>query len=345
MSGHPYSHLNLDDRRKIYVLRGQKTSISDIAVHIGRHRSTVYREIRRNTHLHEEAVYRGYFPVTAQDFAQKRRQRLRKIERSPPLKSYVDERLRDHWSPEQIAGYLRRQDAAFYACPEVIYQYVYSAEGKAKGLYRYLFRGRPKRRERFGRRPRGKHIPEQHTIHCRPEFVNDRSAFGHWEGDLLAFQREHGHANVTSLIERKSRYTLLVKNRNKSTTPVISGIAERLKSLPPTSRQSITFDRGFEFMSYPLLRQAYGIHSYFCDPRSPWQKGAVENNNGRLRRYLPSNTNIEALPDTELHALCVRMNNTPRKCLNYRTPQEAFSEYLQQETENLDCNHKTSHFG
>jgi IS30 family transposase len=252
--------------------------------------------------------------------------------------------LREYWSPEQISGYLRRQNSPFYACHEVIYQYVYSASGREKGLYRYLFRGRPKRFQRLGRRRRSEQFPDQHTIHRRPAAVNDRSVFGHWECDLLAFQREHGLANVTSLIERKSRYTLLVKNRSKESRPVISGIVERLKALPPSSRRSITFDRGFEFMSYPLLDQACGMHSYFCDPRAPWQKGSVEHNNGRLRRFLPANTNIADVPDQVLTDLCVRMNNTPRKCLKYRTPKEAFREDLQLLSEDLSCNHKMLHF-
>jgi IS30 family transposase len=343
MPGRPYSHLKIADRRKIYVLSGQKKSASDIAAHIGRHRSTVYREIRRNTHLHEDPDYRGYFPLTAQELAQRRRHRRSKLERDRRLKGFVEDRLREYWSPEQIAGYLRRQETAFYVCHEAIYQYVYSLEGREKGLYQNLFRRRFKRLRRFGRKRRER-IPEEHSIHYRPAAINDRSAFGHWEADLLAFQREHGLANITSLIERKSRYTLLVKNATKETKPVMSGIVEHLKALPPASRQSITFDRGHEFMSYHMLDYAYGMRSYFCDPRSPWQKGTVENNNGRLRRFLPANTKLADVPEEDISALCHRMNNTPRKCLNYRTPQEAFREHLQQQPENLNYDHNLLHF-
>src|SRR5262249_37588920 len=156
------------------------------------------------------------------------------------------------------------------------------------------------------RKYRGTQIPEVNTIHRRPASINDRSTFGHWECDLMIFQRDFGNANVTSMIERKSRYTLLARNANRSSSAVISRIGACLKSLPQAGRQSVTFDRGFEFMSYPLLRKNYGMDSYFCDPQKPWQKGSVENNNGRLRRFLPANTNIAAVSEAYLYEICLR---------------------------------------
>jgi IS30 family transposase len=215
----------------------------------------------------------------------------------------------------------------FYACAETIYQYVYSAEGKENGLYRYLFKGRSKRRRRYSRKPWDR-VPEHHGIAFRPEIVNSRATFGHWEGDLMIFDRIHGKTNLTSLIERRSRYTILAKNDNRKPVPVISTIRDRLKKLPSHWRQTITFDRGFEFMSYPLLRRDIGMDSYFCDPQAPWQKGAVESNNNRIRRFLPRETNLAALSDADLYEVCVIMNNTPRKCLGYRTPQEVLDEHL-----------------
>jgi len=292
-----YHHLTLDDRRKIYVLTGQKKSVAEIAAHLGRHPVTIYREINRNTYSDEDPNYRGYFPVLAQDLARNRRWRGKKLSRSPQLKNYVIDQLQKSWSPEQIAGYLQRHKSADYACHETIYQYIYSREGKEKGLYQHLFRSRPRRRRMFGRRYRGTVIPEANTIHRRPENINNRTAFGHWECDLMIFQKDFGNANVTSMIERKSRYTLLARNENRKSTAVISRIGACIKNLPQASRQSMTFDRGFEFMSYPLLSKNYGVQSYFCDPQKPWQKGSVENNNGRLRRFLPANTNIADMPE------------------------------------------------
>jgi len=339
-----YNHLTIEDRRQIYRLSGQRISVTEIAARLGRHRSTVFREIQRNRHDAEEEDCQGYFPVTAQDFAgQRRRAARRKLLRHPDLRDYVISKLKEYWSPDQISGYMRQHNVGFYTCPESIYRYVYSPEGKEKNLYRYLFRSIPKRRQRFGRKSRNGHIPEENSIHLRPESINNRADFGHWECDLMIFLREHGQANVTSMIERKSRYMMLAKNENKMSGIVVSGIAGNISKLPGVCC-SITFDRGSEFMAYPLLRKTFGVQSYFCDPRAPWQKGSVENNNGRIRRFLPANTNIATVPEAYLYEICLRMNKTPRKCLQYRTPQEVFTQYLHCSEDRLSCNHNLSRF-
>jgi IS30 family transposase len=252
------------------------------------------------------------------------------FERYPELKEFVIEKLQAYWSPDQIAGYLKRLGlASFYACMETIYRFIYSAEGKGLGLYRYLFKGRTRRRRKFGRTPRDIRIPEHHGIAFRPEIVASRKTIGHWETDLMIFNREHGKANLTSMIERKSRYTILLKNEDRRPSPVMSQIRDRLAKLPRGLTQTMTFDRGFEFMRYPLLRQELGTESYFCDPQAPWQKGAVESNNNRIRRFFPREINLQAVNDTDLYAVCVIMNNTPRRCLGYRTPQEVLDVHLQ----------------
>jgi IS30 family transposase len=323
-----HTHLSLEERRKIFLLVNSKTPVKRIAEQLCRHHSTIYRELARNTTYHEDPYLRGYFHMNADYFMRQRRQRLRRLYRLPALKDYVTDRLRAYWSPEQIAGHMKRQDGMkFYACAETIYQHVYSDEGRDSGLYRYLFRGRPKRRRQYSRKPHDR-VPAHHGIAWRPEIVNSRATFGHWEGDLMIFDRIHGKVNLTSLIERRSRYTILAKNDNRKPVPVISTIRDRLKKLPSQWRQTITFDRGFEFMSYPLLRRDLGMASYFCDPQAPWQKGAVESNNNRIRRFLPRETNLATLSDADLYEVCVIMNNTPRKCLGFRTPQEVLDEHL-----------------
>ena len=143
----------------------------------------------------------------------------------------------------------------------------------------------------------------------------------------MIFDRIHGKANVTSLIERRSRYTILAKNDNRRPVPVISTIRDRLKKLPPRWRQTITFDRGFEFLSYPLLRRDIGMDSYFCDPQAPWQKGAVESNNTASGGFYQGRPSGGAI-GRNLNEVCVIMNNTPRKCLGFRTPQEVLDEHL-----------------
>ena len=206
-----YSQLGLDERRTIYKLLEAGRSKTAIAVYLGRHRSTIFREIQRNTFYHEDHFNSGYFHVNAQEFTRRRRSKLRKLIRYPALTEYVISKLKDFWSPDQISGYLRRLDIdGFYVSHETIYEFIYSTEGRALRLYRYLCRSFKNRRKRFRRKPRHlRGIPEYLGIRHRPAEIATRSNIGHWEGDLIIFRRKYGHANITSLVERKSRYTLL----------------------------------------------------------------------------------------------------------------------------------------
>jgi len=158
--------------------------------------------------------------------------------------------------------------------------------------------------------------------------IGHRTSFGHWEGDLVAFRQEFGKANLTSLVERRSRFTILTRNPSRQSAGVMAGIDRALKALPPSLRQSITFDRGTEFATFLTLQEKLGMTSYFCMPSAPWQKGSVENSNGRIRRFLPLDTDIALVSDKELQELVDRLNNTPRKCLDYRTPQEVLGEQI-----------------
>jgi IS30 family transposase len=144
----------------------------------------------------------------------------------------------------------------------------------------------------------------------------------------MMFRRELGQHNLTSLVERQSRYTFLTRNRDRNSAGVMSGMIEKLQALPAPARQSITFDRGTEFASYPWLKHKLGIDSYFCKPQAPWQKGTVENTNGRVRRFLSRDTDIAVLSEETLLDLCERLNETPRKCLGYRTPAEVLMSSL-----------------
>ncbi len=321
---HPYRHFTLEERRTLFRLLNAQLPIKEIAGQLGRHRSTIYREIARNE-FREVRQYRGYYPVTAEDSARRRRRRQRKLVRDPRLRTHVVEKLKLCWSPEQIAGRLKIAGEDGRLCHETIYQFVYSPEGRALELHRHLLRARRLRRQRFGRKPRGLKIPTERTIAQRPAEIGERHVIGHWEADLLIFRRAHGKANVTSLVERKSRFTRLIPNDDRRSRQVIGAIGQALGSLPPTARQSITFDRGSEFLGYAELARAHGIEAYFCDPHSPWQKGSVENTNGRLRRFLPGELDPSTLTTGKLREIETRMNDTPRKCLGFSTPQEAFA--------------------
>ena len=149
-----------------------------------------------------------------------------------------------------------------------------------------------------------------------------------WEGDLMLFEQRRGQANVTSLVERVSRFTVILKNPNKRTKPVMGKILKAIKDLPHIARRSITFDRGSEFVSWPQFQAKIGTQTWFCDPSSPWQKGTVENTNRRARRWLPRKRDIRQLTDHDIKEISDRLNNTPRKCLGWKTPAEVFRENM-----------------
>lgn len=327
-----FVHLSLEERRQLARLHESKLSISEIGRRLGRHRSTIYRELRRNWwHDTEVPQAEGYWPVTAQRLASGRRCALGKLARHPNLRAAVIDRLRVGWSPEQIAGRLKVEPVSgphHRLCHETIYRFVYSAEGQSQELARHLPERRRKRRPRFARKPRSLVFPETSRIHHRPEAVNARAEFGHWEADLMIFRKEHGPANVATVVERKSRFTVLFRNNDRRSRPLMGRLIDLLSPLPQAARQSLTFDRGLEFVSWRELEAGMGAKAWFCDPQAPWQKGSVENMNQRARRYLPADTVLLTLADASMRSICDRLNGTPRKCLGWRTPAEVFRHEL-----------------
>ena len=326
----PFTNLTLDERRVLAQMLHAKATKTRIAQTLGRDRSTIHREIKRNW-WHDADVPQadGYWHGAAQKGADDRRGTQRKLVRLPELREAVIDRLKGGWSPEQIAGRLKIEPGSPYRlCHETIYQYVYSRDGQSQELARYLPERRRKRKPRYARKPRSLVFPEKMTIHNRPEEINNRSQFGNWEGDLMIFRREHGNANVATLIERKTRYTLLFRNNDRRSKPIMNRIINEMSPLPQAARRSITFDRGFEFISWRELERGMGTKAWFCDPQAPWQKGSVDNMNKRVRRYLPRDTVLLSLPNRNMRSICERLNSTPRKCLGFRTPAEAFRDEL-----------------
>lgn len=324
-----YHHLSVAERETIDRMRAAKAPVARIAAELGRHPATIYRELRRNFFYDEDAWFRDYFGRVAHSKAAARRLRGGKVMRDRALALHIADRLTRCWSPEQIAGDLRRDpDAARRVSHETIYQFVYGPDGRKLGLWQHLPRQRKVRRRRYARKPRGLNIPAANTIMERPKRISDRIEFGHWEGDLIAFRKDFGKANLTSLVERCSRYVVLTRNPSRHSSGVMDGIERHLHPLPHTLRQSITFDRGTEFAAFTRLQERLGMTSYFCKPSAPWQKGSVENSNGRIRRFLPLDTDISRATDAELAALTHRLNHTPRKCLEFRTPAEVFHEQI-----------------
>jgi IS30 family transposase len=167
-------------------------------------------------------------------------------------------------------------------------------------------------------------FPPERAIQDRPAWIKERSVFGDWEGDLMIFRREHGLANVASLVERKTRCAVLFRNDDRSTRHLMDRLMMAIAALPQAARRYITFNRGIEFSGWRRLQQEIGTEAWFCDPQAPWQKGTVENLNKRARRYLPRETVLAEISDRSMRAICAQLNNTPCKCLGWQTPTEAF---------------------
>ena len=255
-----------------------------------------------------------------------RKLRGSKIQRSTHLRDYVGDRLAMGWSPEQIAGRMELDTMNDTASAEYIYRYAYSVAGRRAGLPRYLAQRKAKRgrRRRNGRREPS--IPNRVSIDQRPAEVYARSAFGHWEGDLMHFRRQRDI--LLTLQERRSRLTLAGRLHSKDSTDTADAIIDKLSALPSNAVQTITHDNGGEFARHDRVTHAIGLRAFFCDPHSPWQRGGIENANGRLRRDLPRKASLSGYSDDDIDAIVWNLNATPRKCLGFKTPIEAFASQL-----------------
>jgi IS30 family transposase len=327
----------LEERRKIAKWFEAKMPVPEIADRLCRAPSTIYRELRRNHYTDKELPeLNGYHAVAAQDMYDRRRAIHRKLIVHPQLKAAVEDRLKAGWSPEQIAGRMKLERHPLRVSHETIYRFAYSKDGRDEQFYRHLPEHRRRRRPRCCRRNNRTHILDAQSLSHRPASVAERSEFGHWECDLMMFRKEHGKVNVTSLVERVSRFTVVTRNEDRRSKPIMEALINGLAPLPADARQSITFDRGSEFSAWNHLKEGIGADSWFCDPQAPWQKGTVENTNKRLRRYLPRSTEPTALTNRNLTTICQRLNSTPRKCLGYRTPAEVFESKLIEIQRRLD---------
>jgi transposase, IS30 family len=166
----------------------------------------------------------------------------------------------------------------------------------------------------------------------RPDVVAKRPEFGHWDCDLIQFRKKYGNANVTSLVERVSRFAVFLRNNDRQSEPVMDGLVKVLEALPFKARRYITFDRGTEFTDWPYLQAGLGTQTWFCDPQSPWQKGTVENTNRRVRKWLSRDVDPLTIGESELRDICHHLNSTPRKCLGFKTPAEVFRQKVMART-------------
>ncbi len=321
-----YQHLTVEERIELSRLHKQGQSLRDIAKVLGRSPSTLSRELKRNS-TPTKVWPRGYEPAHA--LAERRRHwdNRYKLTRDPMLQRYVHDHLQQGLSPEQIAGSLALHQGHCVISHEAIYRFIYHRSAQKDYWHRLLPR-RKSRRGKLGQRGGSpiNHMQQRVSIHDRSADVLDRSIPGHWEGDLMLFQR-YGQA-ILFTHERTSRLLLATQQPNKAAAPVIRQLLRQFQSLPDTLGRSITFDNGTEFAYHYQINHQLGIPTYFCDPHSPWQKGGIENAIGRMRRVLPRKTDLATITPSHLDKLIARYNHTPRKCLGFRTPAEVFCQHL-----------------
>ncbi len=293
----------------------QGHSISAIASRLGRDRRTIQRELARNT-----TRTGGYKPDTADRRAWARRLRGSRLMRCSRLHETVTSALAMGWTPEQISGRLQLEHGCPVISHESIYRYIYSPHGRRLKLSRYLPHHHAKRGYRRRKGARQTPIPDRVAIDQRPQEANDRNELGHWEGDLVHFTSKRGI--LLTLTERKSRYWIMEKVPKRDSETVSTAIISALKPFPEPLLKTITHDNGGEFARHIQVKEKLGLTAFFCEPHSPWQRGSIENGNGRLRIDLPRKTKLDRYSQKDVEDLAMLYNNTPRKCLGFQTPAE-----------------------
>ena len=324
--GTRYGHLTADDRNRIQ--RGLNAGLSRrmIARQLGRSPSTVSREVLRGQ------LGETYDAVTGAAEARKRRRRgRRKLIEGSALLGQVRRALLHGWSPEQIAGRLKRmhpQDSAQRVSHETIYAYIYAQpRGELRRVLIDALRQRHKTRLARSRgADRRGCLSDMVSIHERPEEVVGRQIPGHWEGDLI--KGAGNRSAVGTLVERTTRYTLLAKMDGIDAEAALTGFTRRLRNLPAGVRKTLTYDQGKEMARHQELAQRLKIRVYFADPHSPWQRPTNENTNGLIREYLPKGMDLSTVSQRRLTQIATAINTRPRKCLDFLTPEEVMSEQI-----------------
>ena len=321
-----YTHLSPEERATLSLGLAQGHSLRMMARVLGRAPSTLSRECARNT-----TPDRPYRACSAQPQAVARARQPRRPRKllDPWLWAYVQTHLKDGWSPEQIAGRLRRaypDDMSRQLSAETIYAglYVLPRGALRSELLAALRQARKARRPRARGTDRRGHIPNMTSMAERPAEVATRTVPGHWEGDLLKGAR-NGSA-VGSLVERTTRLVLLARMDGTDAWSAYQGFTKKLRQIPAPLRTTLTYDRGKEMAEHARLAQRLAIRIFFADPHAPWQRGTNENTNGLLRQYLPKGTDLSGYTQRELNAIAHRLNTRPRKCLDFATPLEVYAQ-------------------
>jgi IS30 family transposase len=315
-----YKQLTSDERDLIAVHHANGFNLSDIAKMIGRNKSTISRELTRNSSKSSKI----YLAQQAHKRSQKRKKEAAMKEelKCHKIRNFVSNKLKEGWSPEIIAGTLASDPQNLKISHESIYMYIYK---KRTDLVPYLARSH---KQRFRRIPnphkKSSRIPHRVFIDQRPQKVNARSEFGHWEADT-AVSRQSKVA-LAVFIERSSRYIKIKKIKQNKAEIFSKTIVRRMTSLPTCARRSITYDNGSENTLHELVNDQLNTDSYFCNPYHSWEKGSVENVIGLIRRFFPKKTDFAKITHKRIKEVELLLNSRPRKCLNFKTPSEVFLE-------------------
>lgn len=312
--------LTADEREEISRGLATGVSFSQIGARLGRPTSTVSREVGRHGGRRR---YRAAV-ADAETWDRALRPQCCRLAQHPVLRARVAEKLEADWSPQQIAGWLKRtypKDPDMQVSHETIYLslFVQSRGVLKQALIRHLRRRKTMRRSQHATtagQTRGQ-IIDAVSIRERPASIEDRAIPGHWEGDLLAGK---SNSHIATLVERQSRFVMLVRLPGKDTTSVVRALTRRVRALPTGLMASLTWDRGKELAAHKSFSVATNVRVYFCDPHSPWQRGSNENTNGLLRQYFPDGTDLSTFTQANLNAVARRLNMRPRKTLDYNTP-------------------------
>lgn len=318
--GKKHGHLSIGERETIGIMLAQGKSYREIGKAMERHHTTISREIKNNA----PPIHKGYYLAhKAHARATERRIETHKRPRlkNEQIRKYVVKMIKKGWSPEQISGRITEAHPGLMIGYEAIYQYIYENQPQ---LIPYLARSHRKRFPRgHSRKHCRSHIPSRKPIEQRPKEAEERKVIGHWEGDAVVSKQSRAALQVTT--ERKTRFVRITKLSRKTSSKAMKAIIRQLKKYPPLLRSTVTLDNGSENTEHERVTAAIGARTFFCAPFHSWEKGTVENTIGLIRRFFPKKTDFNHISYYAVKRVEQLLNNRPRKCLNYATPNEALS--------------------
>lgn len=324
-----FTHLTLQDRVCIFHQQHMGFAGAEMARRLGRHRSTIGRELRRFRRHRSWPYFKQYMPDAADTLAREDRAKPRgaRWTRHRPLLAYVLGKLREEWAPQQIAGRLildYPDDPKMRVSHQTIYAHI-AADRKAGGsLWKRLRQSQKLRRKAYGSGKRRSRIPDRVGIEQRPAEAEDRKQSGHWEADTMMARG----GRLATCVERKSRYVLIGRLPDGRACEFNASAVRLFKRIPRAQRKTITTDNGSEFVEHQSLARRLGFKTYFANPYSSWERGTNENTNGLIRQYVGRDTDLSTVSHQRVARIAQKLNNRPRKCLDYRTPAEVLGPVL-----------------